>query len=103
MSNFEKPSKPEDEYFLRQELEKKKKWAQEQSAKMAVAEKERLKQLHLMKCPKCGMDLSTIEFHGIKIDRCASCNGTWFDAGEIEQLLSPQNSGVFGKVMSIFR
>lgn len=103
MSDYEKPSKAEDEYFVRQELERKKKWAAEQSAKMAAAEKDRLKQLHFMKCPKCGMDLTTIEFKGLKIDRCPSCNGTWFDAGEVEQLLEPQNSGMFGKVMSIFR
>lgn len=103
MSEIDKPSRAEDEYFARQELERRKQWAKEQSAKMATTEKERLRQLHDMKCPKCGMDLTTIEFRGIKLDRCPSCNGTWFDAGEVEQLLSPQNSGLFGKMMSIFK
>ena len=103
MSEFDKPSKAEDEYFARQELERRKKWAAEQGAKMAAEEKERLKKLHFMKCPKCGMDMTTIEFHGIQIDRCTSCNGTFFDAGEIEQLTTPQNSGLLGKVMSIFK
>jgi uncharacterized protein len=103
MSEFDKPSKAEDEYFARQEIEKRKQWAKEQSAKMANEEKERLKQLHFMKCPKCGMDLSTIELHGIQVDRCPNCNGTWFDAGEIEQLASPKNAGLFGKVMNVFK
>ena len=103
MSDLDKPSRAEDEYFARQELERRKKWAEEQAAKMASEEKERLRQLHYMKCPKCGMDLTTIEFQGISIDRCPSCNGTWFDAGEVEQLMQPQNSGMFGRVMSIFR
>ena len=103
MSEFDKPSKAEDEYFARQEIEKRKKWAKEQSAKMAVEEKEKLKQLHYMKCPKCGMDLATIELHGVQVDRCPNCNGTWFDAGEIEQLTSPKNSGLFGKVMNVFK
>lgn len=103
MSEFDKPSRAEDEYFAKQELERRKKWADEQRAKMAAEEKEQLKKLHYMKCPKCGMDLATIEFHTIKIDRCPNCNGTWFDAGEVEQLMSPQNSGLFGRVMSIFR
>lgn len=103
MSEIDKPSRNEDEYFARQELERRKKWAQEQASKMAAEEKERLKKLHHMKCPKCGMDLTTIEFQGISIDRCTTCNGTWFDAGEVEQLMNPQNSGLFGRVMSIFR
>ncbi|HUP49964.1 MAG TPA: zf-TFIIB domain-containing protein [Thermoanaerobaculia bacterium] len=103
MSEFDKPSRAEDEYFAREELERRKKWAQEQAAKMETEEKERLKQLHYMKCPKCGMDLHTIEFQGISLDKCPTCNGTWFDGGELEQLLSPQNSGLFGRMMSIFR
>ena len=103
MSDLDKPSRAEDEYFAKQELERRKKWAQEQAGKMATEEEERLKQLHYMKCPKCGMDLTTIEFQGIHIDRCPNCNGTWFDAGEVEQLMQPQNSGLFGKVMSVFR
>jgi uncharacterized protein len=103
MSDIDKPSRAEDEYFARQELERRKKWAAEQSAKMAAEEKDRLKQLHFMKCPKCGMDLTTIEFQGISIDKCPNCNGTWFDAGEVEQLLEPKNSGLFGKVMSVFK
>ncbi|HET7705535.1 MAG TPA: zf-TFIIB domain-containing protein [Thermoanaerobaculia bacterium] len=103
MSDLDKPSRAEDEYFAKQELERRKKWAQEQAGKMAAEEKERLKKQHYMKCPKCGMDLTTIEFQGIHIDKCPNCNGTWFDAGEVEQLLKPANAGLFGKVMSVFR
>jgi hypothetical protein len=103
MSEIDKPSRAEDEYFAKQEIERRKKWAHEQSQKMAAEEKERLKQLHHMKCPKDGMDLATIEFHGIKIDQCATCNGVWFDGGEIEQLMNAKNSGLFGKVMTIFK
>lgn len=103
MSDIDKPSRAEDEYFARQELERRKTWAKEQSAKMATEERERLKKLHHMKCPKCGMDLTTIEFQGINLDRCPSCNGTWFDAGEVEQLMKPANSGLFNKMMSVFK
>ena len=99
---YDKPSKAEDEYFARQELERRKKWAQEQSAKMATEEKEKLKQLHWMKCPKCGMDLKEIEFHGVKVDQCSHCGGIFFDAGELDQL-SDRDHGVLNKVFSIFR
>ena len=106
MSDYEKPSKAEDEYFARQELERRKKWAQEQAAKLAEEDKEKIKQQHWMKCPKCGMDLATIELHGVKVDQCASCGGIFFDAGEVEQLLQAERSGqggVFDRVFSIFR
>ena len=99
---FDKPTRSEDEYFARQELDRRKKWAQEQSAKMAVEEREKLKQLHWMKCPKCGMDLKEIELQGVKVDQCANCGGIFFDAGEIDQL-AKKDEGVVGKVFSIFR
>lgn len=102
MSEIDKPSKAEDEYFARQELERRKKWAAEQMAKMEAEEKEQLKQLHWMKCPKCGMDLQEIELQGVKVDQCANCGGVFFDAGEVE-LLGQKAEGVMHKVFSIFR
>jgi uncharacterized protein len=101
--HIDKPSKAEDEYFARQELERRKKWAQEQAAKMAVEEKENLKQQHWMKCPKCGMDLKEIDLHGVKVDQCANCGGFFLDAGEIDQLAKHEDHSVIGKVFSIFR
>jgi hypothetical protein len=103
MSEYDKPSKAEDEYFARQELERRKKWAQEQSAKMADEQKEQLKQLHWMKCPKCGMDLKEIELHGVKVDQCASCGGVFLDAGEMQQIEKHEQGGVMGRVFSMFR
>lgn len=102
MSDIDKPSKAEDEYFARQELERRKKWAKEQAAKMAVDEKDRLKQAHWMKCPKCGMDLQEIELQGVKVDQCASCGGVFFDAGELEQM-EKRDAGVMNRVFSMFR
>ena len=103
MSELDKPSRNEDEYFARQELERRKKWAQEQANKMATEQKEQLKQLHWMKCPKCGMDLKEIEIHGVKVDQCASCGGVFLDAGEMEQIEKHDQGGVMGRVFSMFR
>jgi protein-arginine kinase activator protein McsA len=103
MSDYDKPSKAEDEYFARQELERRKKWAAEQGAKMAAEQKEQLKQLHWMKCPKCGMDLKEIELHGVKVDQCANCGGVFLDAGEMEQVAGHEEGGVMGRVFSLFR
>jgi Zn-finger nucleic acid-binding protein len=42
-----------------------------------------------MKCPKCeNQSLSEFSVENIAVDRCASCNGTWFDALELSQLLA---------------
>ena len=100
---IDKPSKAEDEYFARQELERRKKWAQEQSAKMATEEKEKLKEAHWMKCPKCGRDLKEIDLHGVKVDQCANCGGIFLDAGEIEQISKHDDHGLVGRVFSIFK
>ena len=99
---FDKPSRNEDEYFAKQELERRKKWAAEQSAKTSVDEKERLKQAHWMKCPKCGNDLQEIGLHGVKVDQCAHCGGIFLDAGELEQI-EKHDAGVVNRVFSLFR
>jgi len=58
----------------------------ERQAKESAAERQRLKDLHYMKCPKCGHDLKVEALDGIEIDRCTFCEGFFVDAGELEQL-----------------
>jgi len=99
---YEKPSKAEDEYFARQEVERRKKWAVEQQAKMAATEKEQHKQAHWMKCPKCGMDLQEISLHGVTVDQCANCGGVFLDKGELDAL-AKHEEGVMSRVFHIFR
>jgi hypothetical protein len=79
-----KPSEKEEEYFARLNFEKKKKVEEEKHRKLAEEEKKKLKALHYMKCPKCGMELIEIDYKGIKVDKCTQCAGLWFDAGELE-------------------
>lgn len=97
-----KPSDPEEEYFAREELERRKQWAREREAQMAEEEKKQLRELHYMRCPKCGMELTHFDLHGIELDRCVSCHGTWFDAGEVDELLEKEQ-GLVKRVMSFFR
>ena len=49
-------------------------------------EKKRLKDLHFMKCPKCGHDMAAEKKEGIEVDRCTFCEGIFLDAGELEIL-----------------
>ena len=58
----------------------------ERRAKETAAERKKLKDLHHMKCPKCGHNLKGEALEGIEIDRCTFCEGFFVDAGELEQL-----------------
>jgi hypothetical protein len=58
----------------------------ERKAKETQAERDKLKALHYLKCPKCGHDLKPEPLQGIEIDRCTFCEGFFVDAGELEQL-----------------
>lgn len=95
----------EEEYFARQEAEHRRERAfesQRQTAQVDQAEHDRLKALHFMRCPKCGMALETLTLEGVEIDRCRSCNGSWLDDGELEQL-SRREPGLLQKIVGAFR
>lgn len=104
MTEGKKPHLSEEQYIMQQELERRKKWAAEKAAKMAQEEKTRRKELHWMKCPKCGMDLREIEMSGLKVDECDSCGGLFLDHGEIHQLLAADKKerGAFARLFSVF-
>lgn len=97
-----KPSEKEEEYFARMEFERKKKLEEEKHKKMAEAEKLKLKELHYMRCPKCGMELIEIDYKGIKVDKCSVCEGVWLDAGELEAVSKLEKSGL-EKLFHVFR
>jgi len=40
-----------------------------------------------MKCPKCVGKLQKRTFEGIEIDSCFVCEGLWFDAGELDDVI----------------
>jgi len=99
MPDYDKPSSTEDEYFAREEIEKKRKLALQQQTETEAKQKEALKQLHYMKCPKCGFDLHTITKGKLELDTCFNCHGLWLDAGEMERLLQGEGSDAPGTVM----
>ncbi|HVE77291.1 MAG TPA: zf-TFIIB domain-containing protein [Gemmatimonadaceae bacterium] len=72
----------EDEYFAKQDAELLKQRRAQLDADRAKAERHS----HFMRCPKCGAHLEEKNFHGVKIDICPECKGTWLDAGELETI-----------------
>jgi uncharacterized protein (DUF983 family) len=95
------PSEKEEEFFARQEFEKRKKLREEYQRKLKEQERKELRELHHMHCPKCGMGLIEIDYKGVKLDKCSECGGLWFDAKEFETILSMEKAGV-KKVFSVF-
>jgi uncharacterized protein len=101
MPTDEKPSRNEDEYFARENLEK----IQEMRRKLDADRKKEERSAHQNKCPRCGGDLSERQAEQVKIDECTDCGGIWLDKGELEQLrLVNRARGVSGGVLgSLFR
>lgn len=97
-----KPSGQEAEYIAKMEFERKKKIEEEKHKKLAEEVKRGLKELHSMRCPKCGMELIEIDYKGIKVDKCSECEGIWLDAGELEGISKLEKSGL-DKLFSVFK
>jgi hypothetical protein len=97
-----KPSEKEEEYFARLEFERRQKVEEQARAKMEAAEAKRQKELHYMHCPKCGMKLIEINYKGIEVDKCSSCEGVWLDAGELEAI-SQLEKGKLERWFVVFR
>jgi len=95
----DKPSRNEDEYFAKREAEIL--TARREAASKAETDAQR--RAHFMKCPKCGGDLKTEEYHGIQVDRCPDCLGVWFDAGEAEQLIKAESGGLGNVLTALVR
>lgn len=93
----------EEEYFAREEAEKKRKLAAEARRETAMAERERLARLHHMRCPKCGMELRTVALRGVDADLCFDCGGVFLDRGEIDRLSRPEGAGVMEAILGWIR
>lgn len=97
-----KPSDKEEDYIARQEFERLKKLEAEKHRTLADDEKNRLKELHCMRCPKCGMELIAIDYKGIEVDKCSECEGIWLDAGELDAVSKLEKSTI-DKLFGAFR
>jgi hypothetical protein len=97
-----KPSEKEEEYFRRVEHERRKKAEAEKHIKLAEQEKKRLRDLHHMRCPKCGMELIEIDHKGVKVDKCIACEGIWLDAGEMEAVARLEKTAL-DKLFGVFK
>jgi hypothetical protein len=101
----------EDEWFRANEAklieearQARKKREQERAAQEAAGERARLRDLHFMKCPKCGHDMKEEDLAAVRVDRCSFCEGIFFDAGELDQVLLKKDEdrrGFFRRLVKI--
>ena len=98
-----KPTNSEEEYFVREDAEKKRKLALQAKREKQAAELKRLKDLHFMHCPKCGMQMQEIKYRGVDVDVCFACKGIFLDAGEIEHLEKPESRCVMSSILNWFK
>jgi hypothetical protein len=94
----------EEEYFYQHNkrlIEKKRKELDQSRAELRSRE---LKTQHWMCCPKCGHQMQEVKLLGIMVDRCTSCDGVYFDRGELQLLLeSKEPKGFLGGLRQLFK
>jgi hypothetical protein len=83
----EKEKAEEDRYFAERDRELLAKLKQQQSGTEEAA----LRQQALMRCPKCGEKLVSLQHHEVTVEECPSCRGMWLDRGELEILAQREN------------
>ena len=98
-----KPSSTEDEYFVREDAEKKRRIALAVRQETDAAERERLRVLHHMRCPKCGLGLQEVAFRGVQADLCFACGGIFLDRGEVDRIARPEPRGVMAGLLDLVR
>ena len=101
----------EDEWFLKNEQQlleaarlAREKRERERAAREREEERTRLKELHFMKCPKCGHDMKEEPVDEVLIDRCTFCEGVYLDPGELDKLFlqrAGEGKGFLRKVLGI--
>lgn len=95
----------EDDWFRQNEakmIEAARKRREEEERQRQTADAEARREAHWRKCPKCGSDMAVENIADIEVEKCTSCEGIFFDRGELEQVLLKQDKerrGFFRKLM----
>ncbi len=101
MSDTVKPSQTEEDYFAREDAEKKRKLALKVHHEMAGDEARRLRELHRGHCPSCGQQMHEVKLRNVPVDICFACNGIFLEAKDVEAFQRQINEGRRGVVAAI--
>jgi len=90
---IDQPSDKEQEYFVRKDLERIRAMREEHLKKQQEEERKRLRDLHYMRCAKCGQEMATVTLSDVEVEICSGCGGVYLDAGELERLTEASKRG----------
>jgi Zn-finger nucleic acid-binding protein len=98
-----KPTSQEDEYFVKEDAEKKRRIALEMKKQLAADQQAALKQLHFGHCPKCGMNMQEVRYGKLNVDACFACGGVFLGKGDMDLIAQPQQKGIMGAILNWFK
>jgi uncharacterized protein len=49
-----------------------------------------------IRCPRCGIEMTTFERSGVVLDQCRDCRGFFLDHGELERLVAAEGGAWLG-------
>lgn len=88
----------EEEYFARESAE----LIATRRRQLDAERDERERASHVMRCPSCGGHLAPQRHHGVTIDVCPDCGGTFLERGELELLEHVDEGAVRRYINSLF-
>jgi hypothetical protein len=89
----------ENEYFVREDAERLRKLGRRLRKQLEEAERQRLRSLHWMRCPRCGAELHEAAYRGAVADLCLECHGVFLDERELAHLHAPVRAGVMTGIL----
>lgn len=92
----------EEDYFRKLDEEAKAKLKARLDAEQAVADRVARRELHFLKCGKCGADMQSQVFRGIQIEVCVECGAVLLDPGELQTLAGADSTAVFSSFFTMF-
>ncbi len=93
---------PEEEYFARVEAQKTSQLAKELAKKQAAEDAAALKELHWLRCGKCGNEMKPTHHRGVEIDVCTVCKSVLLDPGELEELAGEDHASAIDTIAGLF-
>ncbi|MCG6957733.1 MAG: zf-TFIIB domain-containing protein [Gemmatimonadetes bacterium] len=104
---WSKPSRNEEEYFHREEFHHRMEKARRREASRSAEERERLRELHWGRCPRCGAKLEAIRMAQGTAQQCPACLGVWLERETFDLLTHPEGkddylTGVFREVLLLY-
>lgn len=92
----------EEEFFAKTDIEKKRLLADEIQSQYRREEQQKLKDIHFMHCSKCGMELQSLVFKGVIMEKCYSCGAVVLDEAELDKLAGTEGS-LISSIVGLFK